>query len=90
MADPILGADPHAVLARAGDLRGALGVGDGLAEAVRQEVGRTDDVREGGVEFPAAVAGEGLGFDEDRLGGSREGGDAGESEEAEGAGEHGI
>ena len=34
VANPILGADPNAVFAGARNLRGALGVSDGLAEAV--------------------------------------------------------
>ena len=39
MGDPILGAHPDAVFTRGGDADGAGGVGDGLAEAVGQEVG---------------------------------------------------
>ena len=55
VGDPILGAYPDAVFARGGDADGAGRVGDGLAESVRQQVGRADDVREGSVELPAAL-----------------------------------
>ena len=58
VANPILGADPNAVFAGARNLRVALGVSDGLAEAVSQQVGRADDVREGGIQFPATMGGE--------------------------------
>ena len=92
VGDPILGAYPDAVLARGGDTDGAGGVADGLAEAVGQEVGRTDDVGESRVELPAAMGGEGFGFDEDRvsgLGAAGGGGEQGQSEEGKCAGGHG-
>ena len=92
VGDPILGAHPDAVFARGGDADGAGGVGDGLAEAVGQEVGRTDDVGESRVELPAAGGGQGFGFDEDRVGGlgaAGGGGEQGQSEEGKCAGGHG-
>ena len=93
VGDPILGADPDAVFAGGGDTDGAGGVADGLAEAVGEEVRRADDVRESGVEFPAAVGGQGLGFDEDRisgLGAAGQGSQQGQSKEGEDARGHGM
>ena len=93
VGDPILGAHPDAVFTRGGNTDGAGGVGDGLAEAVGQEVGRADDVREGGVELPAAVGGQGFGFDEDRIGGlsaAGQGSQQGQSKEGEDARGHGF
>ena len=93
VGDPILGAYPDPVLAGGGDADGAGGVADRFAEAVGEEVRRADDVGESRVEFPAAVAGEGLGLDEDgvgALGAAGEGGQAGEPEEGEQTEGHGF
>jgi hypothetical protein len=93
VGDPILGAHPDAVFARGGDADGAGGVADGLAEAVGQEVGRADDVRESGVELPAAVGGQGFGFDEDRISGlgtADDGSQQGQSKEGKDARGHGM
>ena len=92
VGDPILGAHPDAVFACGGDPDGAGGVGDRLAEAVGQEVGRADDVGESRIELPAARGGQGFGFDEDRVGGlgaAGGGGKQGQSEEGKHAGGHG-
>ena len=91
--DPILGADPDAVFARGGDTDGAGRVRDGLTEAVGQEVGRADDVGESRVELPAALGGQGFGFDEDRIGGlsaAGQGSQQGQSKEGEDARGHGM
>ena len=93
VGDPILGAHPDAVFARGGDADGARGVGDGLAEAMGEQVGRADDVGESRVELPAAGGGEGFGFDEDRisgLGAAGQGGEQGQSKEGQDAGGHGA
>jgi hypothetical protein len=55
-----------------------------LAEAVGDQVGRAHDVDELGVEGPAAGGGEGLGFDEEAVGGAgSSGGERGEDGERE-------
>ena len=91
VGDPILGAHPDAVFAGGSDADRARGIGDRLAETVGQEVRRADDVRERGVELPAARRGEGFGFDEDRIGGlgaADDGSQQGQSKEGEDARGH--
>jgi len=88
---PVLGAHPDAVFAGRRNPDRPRGVVDGLAEAMGQQVGRADDVREGGVELPAAMGGQGLGLDEDRrvLGQDGRAAEQGQAEDGKEAGKHG-
>ncbi len=80
VSDPVLGADENAVSAGFGEADGGGGVVDGLAEAMGEEVGRTHDVYELGVELPATLFFEGFGFDEEVSGPKRPGTEKGGEE----------